>query len=132
MAGNTGKGYDIYAASLEDRGLKQKIGDLTLDVQVSKVSLPIKKTIVLTAKLQDADGKPASDLQPYLGAMGHLFLVNQDSETFVHSHPDDRTPVPAGTLPFLVRFPKPGLYRGWMQVQRSGKVQTADFILQAE
>jgi hypothetical protein len=108
------------------------MGDLTLDFQVSKTPLPIKKTIVLTAKLLDAEGQPASDLQPYLGAMGHLFLVNQDGETFVHSHPDDRTPDPKGSLPFLTRFPKPGLYRGWMQVQRNGKVQTADFIVQAE
>ena len=131
VAGDIGKGYDIYAASVQDKGTNQKLGDATLQLQVSKEALPIKKTTVLTASIYDASGRPAS-LQPYLGAMGHLFLINQDGETFVHSHPDDRSPLPAGNLPFLTRFPKAGLYRGWMQVQRNGRVETANFILQAE
>ena len=36
-----------------------------------------------------------------------------------------------GRIPFLVRLPKPGLYRGWLQFQRGGKVQTVQLALEA-
>ena len=69
------------------------------------------------------------DLQPYLGAMAHLMLLHQDGITFVHSHPDESDPANGqrGTLTFLARFPKPGIYRGWLQFQRADQVQTAAF-----
>jgi hypothetical protein len=35
------------------------------------------------------DGKPVSDLTPYLGAMGHLVIISQDLKSFVHSHPHE-------------------------------------------
>jgi hypothetical protein len=54
-------------------------------------------------------------------------LVHEDGVTFVHSHPDEN-----GGLNFLSRFPKPGLYRGWLQFKRNGRVCTADFLFRAE
>lgn len=35
------------------------------------------------------DGKPVTDLAPYLGAMGHLVIISQDLKEFVHSHPHE-------------------------------------------
>jgi hypothetical protein len=57
-------------------------------------------------------------------------LVHQDAVTFVHSHPSEKSVDPNIALSFLVRPPKPGLYRGWLQFQRDGTVVTADFILE--
>ncbi len=37
----------------------------------------------------DRDGKPVTDLEPYLGAMGHLVIISKDLKQFVHSHPLD-------------------------------------------
>jgi rubrerythrin len=37
----------------------------------------------------DRDGAPVTDLEPYLGAMGHLVIISQDLTQFVHSHPLD-------------------------------------------
>ena len=42
------------------------------------------------------DGKPVTDLQPYLGAMGHLVIISQDLKNFVHSHPHDDAEAPGG------------------------------------
>ena len=36
-----------------------------------------------------ATGLPVTDLQPYLGAWGHAFIVSADLADAVHSHPDD-------------------------------------------
>ncbi|MFN9460166.1 MAG: hypothetical protein ACK6D7_22730, partial [Acidobacteriota bacterium] len=80
--------------------------------------VPAGRTLRLTATLTD----PA--IEPYLGARGHLILLHEDAETFVHSHPDDSTPSPAREVAFLARFPKPGRYQGWAQFQRRGQVET--------
>lgn len=37
----------------------------------------------------DRDGQPVTDIEPYLGAMGHLVIISQDLKEFVHSHPLD-------------------------------------------
>jgi len=37
----------------------------------------------------DRDGAPVTDIEPYLGAMGHLVIISQDLKQFVHSHPLD-------------------------------------------
>jgi hypothetical protein len=38
--------------------------------------------------LLDADGKPATDMQPYLGMAGHAAFVKTDGTVFAHTHPD--------------------------------------------
>lgn len=92
------------------------------------------KTLRMECVVSDArSGAGVNDLQPYLGALGHLILVNEDGETFVHSHPDELDPQAGkdGRLAFLARFPKPGRYRGWVQVQRGGVVETGPFTVAA-
>ncbi|MCX6379092.1 MAG: FixH family protein [Armatimonadetes bacterium] len=99
--------------------------------------LPIGKTTPLTFLLTDAvTSKPITDLEPYLGAMGHLLLIHQDGQTFVHSHPmeDDIATAAAkgGSVAFNARFPKPGIYKAWGQFQRGGKVVTLSFVMSVE
>jgi hypothetical protein len=102
-------------------------------VSLSAAAIPAGKTITVTARVTGMDGQAARDLKPYYGALGHLILIHQDATTYVHSHPDERDPkvFEEGVVPFLVRFPKPGRYRGWAQFQRGNDVITADFLLEA-
>jgi hypothetical protein len=106
-------------------------GGLTLALTIEK--LPAKTMIPLTFTLSGPNGKPISDLQPWLGAMAHLILIEKDAKTFVHSHPDESDPTNGkrGSLTFLARFPKPGVYRGWVQFQRDGKITTMPFTVAA-
>lgn len=101
--------------------------------RLSSDPAPATRTMnTLTVTLTDATtGKPVTDLQPYLGAMGHMVLVNQDGTTYVHSHPDDALADDArnGVVSFSARFAKPGLYRCWAQFQRNGTVITTDFAV---
>jgi hypothetical protein len=80
-----------------------------------------------------ATGKPIRDLQPWLGAMAHLMLIHENGESFVHSHPDETDPRNGrnGTITFLCRLPRPGLYKGWVQFKRAGKIETAPFVVKA-
>ena len=95
--------------------------------------IPVGRTVTVIATLTDAKGRPVRDLEPWLGALGHLLLVQQDAETFAHAHPDDRERGVGrdGRIPFLVRLPKPGVYKGWLQFQRGGKVETVEVALEA-
>lgn len=95
--------------------------------------MPFGRTLTVTALLEDTNGRAVTDLEPWLGAMAHLILVHQDAETFAHAHPDDREPGvgAGGRIPFLVRLPKPGPYRGWLQFQRAGRVETIEIRVEA-
>jgi hypothetical protein len=92
------------------------------------------RTTTVTAALTDRSGKPVTDLEPWLGALAHLLLVNRDGETFAHAHPDEREPGVGrdGRVPFLVRLPKAGPYKGWLQFQRGGRVETVEVALEAQ
>lgn len=118
-------------------GATKFVSSLTDTVDGLKVALvgdpskfPVGRSLNVTFTVKDAaTNAPITDLEPYLGAMAHLMLIHQDGTTFVHSRPDETDPTNGhqGSLTFLARFPKPGFYRGWLQTQRGGKVETATF-----
>jgi len=94
------------------------------------------------------NGQPLNDLEPYLGALGHLIVISQDRKHFVHSHPlpEQKLPPrsvsgsptsaasansPAGPdVVFNALFPAPSLYKAWAQFQHKGKVLTAPFVFE--
>jgi hypothetical protein len=104
----------------------------SLRVAFAAVQFTAGKTLRLTCLIRDTKtAAGVNDLQPYLGAWGHLILVHEDGETFVHSHPDELDPKAGvdGHLAFLARFPKSGRYRGWVQLKRAGVVETGAFTV---
>src|SRR5205085_3351022 len=112
--------------------LQTSAGSLTIDIQASARPLKARTDQTLTLSFT-AGGSPVTDIQPWLGAMAHLALINEDATTFVHTHPQEAVP-PAGqpkphVLHFYTRFPKPGLYKGWAQFERGGEVLTAPFVV---
>jgi hypothetical protein len=77
-----------------------------------------------------ADGSAAPDLELYLGARGHLFVLSVNLEDAVHSHPIDPPSRSVGPrIVFQQRFPRAGMYRVWAQVQRAGRVVTVPFTV---
>jgi hypothetical protein len=89
---------------------------------------PRRESPLRFAVTDSESGLPAMDLEPYLGATGHLLIVSSDLSTAVHGHPEGgRTTGP--TVTFGPVFPAPGTYKMWVQVQRRGKVITAPFVV---
>ncbi len=87
-------------------------------------------TLTYTISTPGAPGQPdtpISDLEPYLGALGHLIIVSQDRSQFVHSHPREG-PSRGPQVDFSARFTAPGRYKAWAQFQHKGKVITAPFV----
>jgi hypothetical protein len=93
-------------------------------------SRPVAITIAISR-----DGTPVRDLEPYLGAMGHMIVVSEDRANFVHSHPTDAGPAAAARGPeltFQAEFPTRGLYKSWTQFQRAGRVITVPFTFRVQ
>jgi hypothetical protein len=100
----------------------------------SRVRLTMSEAVagreqLLTFDLEDAGtGAPVHDLEPFLGAAGHLLIVSADLAVAEHNHPVAEISTAAGpTVVFQVRFPSAGDYRMWAQFQRGGQVMTASF-----
>ena len=72
------------------------------------------------------DGRPVSDLEPYLGAYGHLVALHAPDLAYSHVHPDgeDRD---SGAITFDVELEEPGAHRLYLQFQIDGRVHTVAF-----
>lgn len=80
--------------------------------------------------LMELDGTPITNLEPYLGAMGHLVIISSDGVNYVHAHPLDATQI--NEVAFEAHFPTPGVYKGWGQFQKSGQVVNIPFVVQID
>ena len=68
------------------------------------------------------DGAPVADLQPYLGARGHLVMLRAGDLAYEHVHPLD-----TDELAFETTDLAPGRYRLFVQFRHGGRVHTAAF-----
>ncbi len=105
-------------------------------------------------------GRPVADLEPYLGAIGHLVLISRDLKHFVHSHPLGREHTSRGhhedaqrgagghdkhsehggfvagstrsVVSFHAPFPEAGLYKAWAEFKHRGRILTVPFVIDVE
>ena len=75
-----------------------------LDAQVTLIPSQGDSAQTMTFLVTDSSGKPVSDLQPYLGAMGHLVVLSANAKEYVHAHPKDVSGAD-GKVPLEVHFP---------------------------
>jgi hypothetical protein len=121
---------------------------------------PLKANVPASFKfrVEEKDGSPARNLEPYMGMAGHAEVVCSDLSVFAHIHPAGsvsmaaldlaqaglmaQSPVAASgaamemmhssgplaaEVHFPYGFPHSGTYRVFVQIKRSGKVETAAF-----
>jgi hypothetical protein len=73
--------------------------------------------------------EPITNLQPYLGSIGHVVAIREDTKQFLHIHPLNNAE--SGPLAkFKINFPTSGIYKIWGQFQQNGEVFTIPFIIQ--
>lgn len=73
---------------------------------------------------------PADGLEKYLGAWGHMMAASSDLVDMIHNHPFLADGGPR--VQFNMIFPRPGIYRVWVQFQRKGVVNTVAFNVPVE
>lgn len=108
--------------------------------------LVTRQLTLFTFRVEDADGRAAGDLEPYMGMTGHAVFIRRDRQVFAHVHPSGSAPMaameiaassgaahihrdaaPSNEVAFPYGFPEPGDYRIFVQVKRAGRVETASF-----
>lgn len=68
---------------------------------------------------------PGEGLEKYIGAWGHMMAASEDLVDMIHTHPFLADGGP--NVQFNLIFPRPGVYRVWVQFQRQGVVNTVAF-----
>lgn len=121
-----------------DRILMNVVGQDKPPVNYTKESLSFKGNGFEVTCTPHADGtldfavsksgKPLQNLDPWLGAPGHLALLPLDAEKMLHSHPEDeatRGPI----LSFHTEMESGKTYRAFLQFKHEGTLQVADFTI---
>ena len=103
-----------------------------LRVRLEPVTLTAGREAALRFTLNDAStGAPVSDLEPFLGAAGHMLVVNTDLTEAHHAHPEEQA-ARGPSVSFQPRMPAAGHYKLWVQFQRKGEVITVPFVVAVE
>ncbi|WP_151771630.1 hypothetical protein [Streptomyces abyssomicinicus] len=81
-------------------------------------------------------GRPVTDLEPYLGAYGHLVALRAGDLAYLHVHPDggpgDGVTEPGPGISFTTTAPTAGAYRLFLDFRHDGVVRTAAFTVRAD
>lgn len=164
---NSAQIVDVFDVSVAGAGRERTplVADQELTKQVDGLTFTLKaeqpftaaKGLALNFYVTDADGKPVTDLQPYLGAMAHFVVISEDATKFLHVHAEagetTKTKGTGGheghndqhgememdvktadnnaakpTVMAHTEFPTAGIYKLWGQFQRNGKVITVPFV----
>lgn len=146
-----GGGEPKTVALTPDRKRVKQVGDLRFELRVLGEPLRMEKPVLLTYTVRDRQGRPVRDMQPYIGAMGHLLAISQDGKEVIHTHalqsasqpnmggerePFRVTPAmvtetgPAFT--FKLTLPSGGLYKTWAQFMHANRVYTVPFTFLVE
>jgi hypothetical protein len=120
-AGFNGPISSAITTPAEDLSPKQA-ANMKIEMRTDPVHpMPGRKTM-LFFRFDSAEG-----LEPYLGAWGHLLSASNDLVDAIHEHPAF---APNGReIQFNVFFPREAVYRIWVQFQRNGVVNTAEFTV---
>jgi len=110
---------NVYQTSRQST-VDEYVVSLAGDLVAGKLS-----KVILTVSL---DGKPVTDLQPYLGAYGHLVALRGGDLAYLHVHPDDE-PGTGPSVTFYAEVPTAGTYRLFLDFKHGGKVRTAEFTV---
>ena len=131
------------------KGLRET-ADRAVTIDGVRATLTVKqpleagRDISFRFALADAGtGTSIPDLQPDLGAWGHVLVVRRECDQVIHAHPKEENAAPAspwvhshampGPSPSEIEtttgFKEAGLYKVWLQVQRHGQVLTFPFVL---
>jgi hypothetical protein len=81
------------------------------------------------------DGRPVTDLQPYLAAYGHLVALRAGDLAYLHVHPagepGDGVTAPGPDVTFFTTAPSAGTYRLFLDFRHGDVVRTAAFTVTA-
>jgi hypothetical protein len=75
------------AAGEKDSEIAQLAGGGRIVWEKGSAPIAANTALVFRFKVEDKDGNPANDMEPYMGMAGHAEFVSSDMSVFAHIHP---------------------------------------------
>jgi hypothetical protein len=127
--------------TLPPTGMGVQVGPYEVDLS----SLRLRSGIMSMLDIQILkDGKPATDLHPYLGSPAHAVFLNAQDLSYVHAHPmamggmmdmsmnpppmPENGPSPSEMMLHLA-LREPGTYKLWLQFRGGTQLYVAEFTV---
>jgi hypothetical protein len=114
-----------------DATAKKRVGTVAVRLVGAETIVAGRATTFTYLITDEASDAPVTDLEPYLGALGHILSVSADLVDVVHAHPLVSAARPNESVSFELLFPRPGRYRVWAQFKRHGQVFTVPYSVEA-
>ena len=144
-----GGGPEQTHALTPDRKRVKQVGDYRVELQLRPGMVRMEKPTVLTYIVRDRQGRPLRNMQPFIGAPGHLIAISQDGKEVVHTHaihgsaarPREQgavhvTPAMSSekgpAFSFKLTTPTGGLYKTWAQFMHNHRVLTVPFTFHVQ
>ncbi len=120
-----GEGFKLQPAKLESDITPKDTENLHVELQLDPPQPLAGFKQIMFFKLT-----PNQDIEQYIGAWAHVMAASADLIDMIHTHPIYVTDPDDGAykqIQINLIFPRPGIYRVWIQFQRKGVVNTAAF-----
>ncbi|WP_088105575.1 hypothetical protein [Halalkalibacter urbisdiaboli] len=107
-------------------------GELEVDTEFTKTVNGHEVTLNMSTHKAAEEVQLAFDLdlevvEPYLGAMGHVVILDEQAQTYLHVHPiNEDEPI------FETVFPEPGVYKLWAEFKQAGTVNVYPFVISVD
>jgi hypothetical protein len=148
---SVGGGEARTVALRPDQKRVKQVGDLRFELRLQGEPLRMEKPMLLTYTIRDRQGRLVRDMQPFIGAPGHLIAISQDGKEVLHTHSlqsatadsmsgekepfqvtSDLVTEEGPTFSFKLTTPTGGLYKTWAQFMRKNRVYTVPFTFQVD
>ncbi|WP_248927567.1 hypothetical protein [Paenibacillus hamazuiensis] len=115
------------APVVPDKELVQVAEGKRVALSIDRLEAKTESKLVFSFS-DERTGEPISDLEPYLGAIGHVVILSEDGERYLHVHAEEgQTAGPEAV--FETAFPQSGTYKIWGQFQRARQVFTVAYVI---
>ncbi|MDR6553242.1 hypothetical protein [Paenibacillus qinlingensis] len=111
-----------------DKSLTKQVGDKEVTLAFDHLMAGMTLDMVFTFK-QGTEKTPVTNLQPYLGSVGHIVAISEDGNEYVHVHPADPSATSGPSAAFKILFPKKGIYKIWGQFQQNNEVFIVPYVI---
>ncbi|MED4779369.1 hypothetical protein [Brevibacillus choshinensis] len=111
-----------------DIDLSKVVNDKMISLSFDELKHGHEVTMTFTI-LDSKTMQPVLDLEPYLGAIGHVVALSDGAQNYLHIHPIDET-TKGPDAKFITTFPTSGLYKLWGQFLHHGTLITVPFTIQ--
>ncbi|AND43038.1 MULTISPECIES: hypothetical protein [Cytobacillus] len=112
-----------------DKELKKHVDQLMFELKFD--DLTVKQPVLMTFTVTDSKGSKITDLEPYLGTAGHVVIVSEKMDEFLHVHPKDEA-AKGPDVEYMTTFPISGKYKIWGQFKYLGKLYTVPFVINVQ